>query len=94
MAQFNGLMLVASWMATYGLRGVSLRGSMSAESIRRGLGNASVGAHVVTWVVDPNNQYNDPNLDNNVMQYSFVVGEGRGDYDFSISAQGRGKFIN
>jgi hypothetical protein len=43
------------------------------------------GEHIVTWIVDPQ-PYGDLNLENNVLQYSFGVGEPSRDLDFSISA--------
>ena len=35
----------------------------------------TVGQHVVRWVVDPDKNYNDPNLANNVMEATFSVTE-------------------
>lgn len=48
--------------------------------------NATLGPHEVTWVADPKQEYNDPNLEDNAMSYQFLVGEPMGNFDFSISA--------
>lgn len=45
-----------------------------------------VGTHTVTWVVDPNHEYNDPNNGNNQITLQFTVASPTLDFDFSLSA--------
>jgi hypothetical protein len=48
--------------------------------------NATWGTHKVTWIVDPDYEFNDMYRDDNMQYLSFVVGEPTNDFDFSISA--------
>jgi hypothetical protein len=47
---------------------------------------ATAGTHAVTWLVDPDREYEDPNGSNNALQYSFAVADTQEDFDFSLSA--------
>jgi hypothetical protein len=46
---------------------------------------ATVGSHVVTWIIDPEFDFTDPYPDSNVVTYSFVVDQHVKDFDFSMS---------
>jgi hypothetical protein len=60
-------------------------GTEAVEAYSQSPWNATPGQHILSWIVDSENEYNDPDFSSNTMQYSFVVGDRQGDFDFSIS---------
>ena len=44
------------------------------------------GWHTATWVVDPNSDYNDPNIGNNQVSYNFQVTAPAPAFDFTLTA--------
>jgi hypothetical protein len=60
-------------------------GTEAAEAYSQSPWNATPGQHVVSWIVDPENEHNDPDFSSNTIQYSFVVSDRQVDFDFSIS---------
>jgi len=46
----------------------------------------SAGVHTATWVVDPNSDYNDPNIGNNQVSHQFQVTTPAPAFDFTLTA--------
>ncbi len=65
---------------------VVFSGTLTVDVYSQKPWQATSGAHNVTWEIGPYQEYDDVNGVNNVRQYSFAVGDSKGDFDFSVVA--------
>ena len=72
--------------ATVGGGTITMSGSSAAITVYTDPRKYPAGTHTAIWIVDPNSQYNDNQLSNNVVSFQFTVSAPAPAFDFSISA--------